>query len=189
LIFGRRNSDLSDAQLVLKYQKTLNAKYIGFLFDRYGQLVFGVCLKYLKNEEDSKDALIKIFEKVMDDLKRMEVKHFKSWLYMVAKNHCLMDLRKKKTYTTDINEIQIADEEIEPNKFEMQELKFNDLDQAILELKPDQKKCIMLFYIEEMSYQQIADQTEYTVKDVKSHIQNGKRNLKISLEKKHQTNK
>lgn len=186
MIFGRRNSDLSDAQLVLKYQKTLNSKHIGFLFDRYGQLVFGVCLKYLKNEDDSKDAVIKIFEKVIEDLKRMEVTHFKSWLYMVAKNHCLMDLRKKKTYTSDVTEMQLADEEFEPNKFEMQELKFNDLDQALLELKPDQKKCIMLFYIEEKSYQQIVEATDYTLKEVKSFIQNGKRNLKISLEKKYQ---
>lgn len=186
MIFGRRNSDLSDAQLVLKYQKTLNAKHIGFLFDRYGQLVFGVCLKYLKNEDDSKDAVIKIFEKVIEDLKRMEVKHFKSWLYMVAKNHCLMDLRKKKTYTTDVSEMQLADEEFEPNKFEAQELKFNDLDKAILSLKPDQKQCIQLFYIEEKSYQQITDITSFTLKEVKSHIQNGKRNLKISLEKKYQ---
>jgi RNA polymerase sigma-70 factor (ECF subfamily) len=97
-----------------------------------------------------------------------------------------MDLRKKKTYTTDVTEMQLADEEVEPNKFEMQELKFNDLDQAIIELKPDQKQCIMLFYIEEKSYQQIVEMTAYTLKEVKSHIQNGKRNLKISLEKKYQ---
>lgn len=185
MIFGRRNSDLSDAQLVLKYQKTTNTKHVGFLFDRYGKLVFGVCLKYLQNEDDSKDAVIQIFEKVIADLKRMEVQHFKSWLYMVSKNHCLMILRKKKNTTSDISEMQIAAEEVEPNKFEMQELKFNDLDQALLELKEDQKTCIMLFYIEEKSYQQIAEMTNYTLKDVKSHIQNGKRNLKISLEKKY----
>jgi RNA polymerase sigma-70 factor (ECF subfamily) len=82
--------------------------------------------------------------------------------------------------------MQIADEEFEPNKFEMQELKFNDLDEALVQLKPDQKKCVMLFYIEEKSYQQIVEMTEYTLKEVKSHIQNGKRNLKISLESKYQ---
>ena len=182
MIFGKRNSDLSDSKLVLKYQKTLNAKYIGFLFDRYGALVYGVCLKYLKNNDDSKDAVIKIFEKIIEDLKNTKVTYFKSWLYMVSKNHCLMILRKKKYEVSNIDDFQLVDEHEELNNFEANELKFKELDKALLLLKENQRTCIMLFYIEELSYNCIVEKTGFSLNEVKSNIQNGKRNLKIYME-------
>ncbi len=182
MIFGKRNSDLSDSKLVLKYQKTLNAKYIGFLFDRYGALVFGVCLKYLKNSDDSKDAVIKIFEKIIEDLKNTKVTYFKSWLYMVSKNHCLMILRKKKHDTSNIDDIQLPYEQEELSNFEANELKFNELDKALLQLKESQRLCIMLFYIEELSYDDVSKKTGLSLNEVKSNIQNGKRNLRIYME-------
>ena len=91
------NISLSDAELLEKYQQTLHANYIGDLLKRYNRLVFSVCFKYLKNEDDSKDAVMQIFEKLLEILKDQKVSYFKSWLYMVAKNHCLMQLRKQKT--------------------------------------------------------------------------------------------
>lgn len=153
------------------------------LFDRYGSMTYGVCLKYFKNEADSQDATVKIFEKLMEDLKRMKVTHFKSWLYRVTQNHCLMELRKKRPESTSINDIEHSlQDEIGPNKFHEREIRLSALNTALKDLKPDQKKCVMLFYIEELSYKEVADRTGFTLKEVKSHIQNGKRNLKILLE-------
>ncbi|MCB9194919.1 MAG: sigma-70 family RNA polymerase sigma factor [Flavobacteriales bacterium] len=184
MLFSKKNSDYSDSELVYKYQKTQNAKYIGYLFDRYGALTYGVCMKYFKNEADSQDATIKIFEKLLEDLKRMEVKHFKSWLYRVAQNHCLMELRKKKPISTSIEDLEYAlSEDVAPNKLHEREIRLSALDKALHELKPDQKKCIMLFYIDELSYKEVADKTGYTLNEVKSFIQNGKRNLKILIER------
>lgn len=189
MIFRKRNSDYSDAELVYKYQKTQNVKYVGMLFDRYGSMTYGVCLKYLKNVADSQDATVKIFEKILEDLKRMQVKHFKSWLYRVAQNHCLMELRKKKPLTTSIDEIEYAlQEDVSPNKYHEREIKLSALDKALHDLKPDQKKCVLLFYIDELSYKEVAEKTGLTLKEVKSHIQNGKRNLKILLEKNQEFN-
>jgi RNA polymerase sigma-70 factor (ECF subfamily) len=183
VIFRKKNSNYSDGELVYKYQKTQNAKYIGMLFDRYGSMTYGVCLKYFKNEADSQDATVKIFEKLMEDLKRMKVTHFKSWLYRVTQNHCLMELRKKRPESTSINDIEHSlQDEIGPNKFHEREIRLSALNTALKDLKPDQKKCVMLFYIEELSYKEVADRTGFTLKEVKSHIQNGKRNLKILLE-------
>ncbi len=189
MIFRKRNSDYSDADLVYKYQKTQHAKYIGMLFDRYGSMTYGVCLKYFKNEADSQDATVKIFEKILDDLKRMKVTHFKSWLYRVTQNHCLMELRKKKPKSIAIDEIEYAlEEESGPNKFHEREIRLSALDKALHNLKPDQKKCVMLFYIDELSYKEVAEKTGFTLKEVKSYIQNGKRNLKLLLEKDQEFN-
>lgn len=183
MIFRKKNSDYSDVDLVYKYQKTQNAKYIGMLFDRYGSMTYGVCLKYFKNEADSQDATVKIFEKLLEDLKRMKVTHFKSWLYRVTQNHCLMELRKKKPQSTSIDDIEYSlQEEVAPNKFYEREIRLSALDKALHGLKPDQKKCVMLFYIDELSYKEVADTTGLSLKEVKSHIQNGKRNLRILIE-------
>lgn len=183
MIFRKQNKDYSDAELVYKYQKSQNVKYVGFLFERYGALTYGLCMRYFRNEADSQDATQKIFEKLLDDLKRMEVKHFKSWLYRVTQNHCLMELRKKKPQSTSIDELEFAlSEEPAPNKFHEREIRLSALDKALHGLKPEQKKCVLLFYIDELSYKEVADQTGFSLKEVKSHIQNGKRNLKIMLE-------
>jgi len=184
LAFSRKHIDTTDKKLVLKYQKTLNGSYVGELFERYGAMVFGVCLKYLKNQEDSKDAVIQIFEKILQDLKRMKVKHFKSWLYMVTKNYCLMQLRKNKPSSTSIEDLEhkLAQPE-EETSFTDRELRFKQLEDAIFKLKDQQRKCIELFYLKEMSYQQIESSTEFTLKEVKSNIQNGKRNLRLLIEK------
>jgi RNA polymerase sigma-70 factor (ECF subfamily) len=58
------------------------------------------------------------------------------------------------------------------------------LEEAIQELSEEQKLCVNLFYLQKKSYQQITDRTGFTLMQVKSYIQNGKRNLKIILEKK-----
>ena len=189
MIFRKKHSDYSDNDLVYKYQKTQNAKYIGMLFDRYGSMTYGVCLKYFKNEADSQDATVKIFEKILEDLKRMKVTHFKSWLYRVAQNHCLMELRKKKPHSTSIDDLEhMLAEEVSPNKYHEREIRLSALDKALHELKPDQKKCVMLFYIDELSYKEVADKTGFSLKEVKSHIQNGKRNLRIHLESNQEFN-
>jgi RNA polymerase sigma factor (sigma-70 family) len=182
----KKYASWTDSELVLAFQKSLNTDYIGILFDRYGHLVYGVGLKYLQHTDDSKDLVIRVFEKVMEDLKRMRVTHFKSWLYQVAKNQCLMDLRKSKNshqaVAIELLENSLKEDETEAH-FSVRELKYGQLERAILLLKEEQKKCIQLFYLEENSYQQITEKTGYTINDVKSFIQNGKRNLKIMLEK------
>src|SRR5688572_15955898 len=63
------------------------------LLQRYTLLLLGVCMKYLKDEEEAKDAVQQIFLKVITELPKYMVDYFKSWLYMVARNHCLMKIR------------------------------------------------------------------------------------------------
>ena len=55
---------------------------------------------------------------------------------------------------------------------------------SLEELNPEQKQCLILFYLEKKSYQEISENTGFSLMQVKSYIQNGKRNLKILLDKK-----
>jgi len=146
-------------------------------------------MKYLKNEDRSKDAVMQIFEKLFTDLLKHKVENFKPWLHMVVRNHCLGLLRKDQslkkneiTYKTELDFMEIEDDEhlISENKHEKN---ITNLGNALKQLKTEQKECVELFYIQEKSYNEITDLTGYPIKKVKSYIQNGKRNLKLILEK------
>ena len=181
-----RYSHINDQQLLSNFRADKNNHWLGILLQRYTLLLFGVCMKYLKNEEEAKDAVQQIFLKAITELHKYDVEYFKSWLYMVAKNHCLMKLRDKPGRIVDIKEQMIVANEEDSNikvhlfKDKQLELVTSSLD----ELNPEQKLCVTLFYLEKMTYQDIADKTGYSLMQVKSYIQNGKRNLKILLEKK-----
>jgi RNA polymerase sigma factor (sigma-70 family) len=157
------------------------------LFPRYTLLVYGVCMKYLKNEQNAKDATQQIFIKCIDELAKYQVSYFKSWVYMITKNHCLMHLRTQKNII-DIDKVSyslLADEaEDTISKIKETEITLEIMQQSITELNAEQKQCITLFYLEKNSYQDIAEKLEIPYMQVKSAIQNGKRNLKKIIETK-----
>lgn len=159
---------------------------MGSLLERYTLLLLGLCMKYLKNEEDARDAVQQIFLKVLTEVDKYRIDYFKSWLYMVAKNHCLMRLRSKQgKYTQEINEqYPIAESKEDRTALIENERTYTLLELSISELNNEQKQCVTLFYLEKKSYQQISESTGFTQMQVKSFIQNGKRNLRISVEKK-----
>lgn len=174
---------LSDEELVHRYVHKQEQVAITHLFDRYGHLVYGVCQQYLKDTERSKDATQQIFIKLLEDLGKYEIQHFKAWLYQVAKNHCLMQLRKPVTV---INNEFITNEPMEfeedwHHKIEQEQL-LDQLEVALAQLNYEQRTCVELFYLQNLTYQQIAAKTNYSLLQVKSHIQNGRRNLKIKIE-------
>jgi len=176
---------LTDQQLLEAFYQNGNKRLLGILLQRYTLLLLGVCMKYLKNEEAAKDAVQQIFLKVIGELKRYKVKYFKSWLYMIAKNYCLMQLRNKNNIIPgEINETFIAEEETGFQKQVQKEILLSALESSIDELNDEQKLCINLFYLKKRSYQQICDLTGFNLMQVKSFIQNGKRNLKLLVEKK-----
>lgn len=176
---------LPDEELIFRYVHRDEEAAINCLFERYGHLVFGVCLKYLKDTEAAKDATQQIFIKLLDDLKRFKIETFKPWLYRVAKNFCFMQLRK--TVPVVNNELITnadADMEFEDDwhqKIEKEQM-LDRLEVAVTELNEEQRICIDLFYLQKKTYREIAVQTGYTMLQVKSAIQNGKRNLKFKLE-------
>ena len=177
---------LSDLDIINRYIKLGDAEVLTPLFDRYIHLVFGVCLKYLKNKEEAKDAAMEIMESLIDKLLQHEIKNFPSWLHTVSKNYCLMRIRKRKrTLFIEIDErkneqISMESDENLHQKIE-EEAQLNEMGKAIVSLNTDQKQCIQLFYFEKKSYDEIAIETGYSVNKVKSHIQNGKRNLRNYL--------
>jgi RNA polymerase sigma factor (sigma-70 family) len=175
----------SDEELILLYRKTEELAIVGELYNRYTALVYGVCMKYLKDREESRDAVMHIFEKLMVTLKEHEVNVFKSWLYVTSRNHCLMALRSRKG--KNFEELSPFLMETSPNGHQEEgldvEANLHRLQNCIQELNGEQKQCIQLFYLEQKCYQEISQKTGFDLNKVKSYIQNGKRNLKICMDK------
>ena len=177
---------ISDQELLDRFYADHDNQWLGILLERYTLLLLGVCMKYLKNEEQARDSVQQIFLKVITELKKYRVQYFKSWVYMVAKNHCLMQLRVKPGKNTVEVKDSIAAEidETDKESLLLNEKTYEYMGEALKELNADQQLCVTLFYIEKKSYQQITEQTGYSMMQVKSHIQNGKRNMRILIEKK-----
>lgn len=189
--FNRNTKKLSDEKLLSLFLKKKDTEVLGELYSRYLHLVYGVSLRYFKEPERSKDAVINIYEKIQNDIHKHRIKNFKSWLYVVTKNHCLMELRKikpgKLVLASDNEELTFFMEnepELHPIDKEQNNETENALADCIEKLKAEQKQCIQLFYFENKCYREISKMLKTEEKKVKSFIQNGKRNLKICIEKK-----
>ena len=171
LFFKRNISKLSDEELLIHYTKSGDTEYFGELYNRYIPLLYGLCLKYLQDEDRAQEAVMQLFEDLLPKTGNYEIKVFKPWLYRVAKNHCLQLLRKENKeipldYTINVMEsdefLHLLSEEESPE---------------------EQRTSITRFFLEEMSYADIVEQTGFTLNNVKSYIQNGKRNLKNCIKK------
>ncbi|WP_316816939.1 sigma-70 family RNA polymerase sigma factor [Pedobacter nyackensis] len=180
-----RIQEQDDAALIAHYKKSGNLEVLGTLYNKYMHLVFGVCLNYLKDEEQSKDAVMQIFEELVLKLKLHEVQNFKSWLHVLTRNHCLMALRKQSKNTT----VSIDDTFVENTDFvhldmdDTKEKRLTVMEKCMETLPEEQRVSVDLFYLQEKCYKEVADITGYEMVKVKSYIQNGKRNLKICIEK------
>jgi RNA polymerase sigma factor (sigma-70 family) len=175
----------SDKELVLDYQQNGDLQVLSSLYQRYMDLVYGVCLKYLADNEKAKDAVMQVFEELIIKLKKHEVDNFKSWLYTLAKNHCLMQLRSgKNKKTVSISpELMQSGEEWHLNGALQKEEEFKKLERCLQTLSTDQQQTVELFYLQQKCYNEIVEQTGLDWKKVRSLIQNGRRNLKICMDK------
>jgi len=190
-IFGIGKADRSpqtDEELIHAFRFTWDNIHVGVLYERYAHMVFGVCMKYLRDEAAAGDAAMEVFEKLLYELKRHDVQQFKPWLYTLAKNHCLMKVRKDRTdagrlngYKKFVTEIMEDGEETHLYRADEKESVYLKLELALEQLKEEQRACIHLYYFEDKSYKEIELITGMDDKQVKSHLQNGKRNLKLIL--------
>lgn len=182
---------LSDEELVKLFRDSGNNLCVGELFGRYRHLVYGVCMKYLRDEDESQDVQMHVFEKLLKDLGRHDIEQFKGWLYTVAKNECLMYLRSKKSQKA--RDMELKKDSIvlmetgftlHPDGVTETERQLQTMESSLQELNETQRRCLELFYLEKKCYQEITTITGYSLNEVKSYIQNGKRNLKILMTKK-----
>ena len=187
-----RGHSHTDMELLRLYKESGELEYWGELYTRYTSLVYGVCLKYLKDRDEAKDAMMQLFEKLVTTLLTHDVENFKSWLYVTTRNHCLMHLRAQKAkpsvrgftegkqgFSPEFVENQFLlhlDEEPE------MEQNLSKLEKCIDKLDNDQQLCVRLFYLQERCYKDVTGLTGFDLNKVKSYIQNGKRNLKICME-------
>jgi RNA polymerase sigma factor (sigma-70 family) len=177
-----------DLALITQYKNTQDIRLVGELFERHAHLILAIAKKYFEDQEDAKDAASDIFEELVTKLLNHDVTNFKSWLYSVVRNHCLMKLRKSK----GITEVDVDDKKFE-NVF-MESPSFEHLNDgtqseteiihnAIAQLKDHQRVCVEMFFLQELSYKEVSERTGFELSQVKSYIQNGKRNLQLILSK------
>jgi RNA polymerase sigma factor (sigma-70 family) len=176
----------SDGELINTFLQTNDNAFVGILYQRYGHLVLGLSIKYLKNKDEAQDAVIQIFANLISDLKKYKIDYFKSWLYTYSKNFCLMELRKRQS--TLKKELELKEnvhllmDFSNPEHLKEKENQITLMEKAMNSLQENQKTCVDLFYLKNKSYQEITQLTGFSNNDVKSYIQNGKRNLKIKME-------
>jgi len=187
---GRLIDHLPDEELVNLFRESGDQEIIGVLFRRYTHLVLGVCIKYLRDRETARDVAMGVFESLFSSLKKYEVHNFKSWLYTVVRSHCAQALRdQKKDPVIILWEENLMQDVMEKDGFshlnnnDESEEQIRKLHRAVGDLSPGQQQCLLLFYLDGKSYQQITETTGFTMNEVKSFIQNAKRNLKINLER------
>lgn len=181
------NSNSSDQELIARFKKTGDNNLIAELYQRYMDLVFGVCLKYLGDREKSRDAVMDIYSQLPEKLQKHEVEQFRGWLHVLARNHCLMQLRSPRNFKTTEFDNHIMQSGVDshlPNEAFEREEHLNELEDCIEQLQEAQKQSIRLFFLEQKCYNEIAEITGFEWNKVRSYIQNGKRNLKICIEEK-----
>lgn len=172
---------LEDAELIALYKESRDKDAFAVLYERYGHLVMGTCMKYLKDEMEAQDLTSKVFEELGDKIVRHEIEYFKGWLYRLAKNECLMFLRKQKTRFLNSHQVELLEEGNTHEQPESREAQLTLMEKSLALLKSEQERCLRLFYLEDKSYQEVSDLLQISLNQVKSAIQNGKRNLKIIL--------
>ena len=178
-----KTNDTDDEVQLNNYRKSGDVGVLGKLFEQYVSLIYGVCLKYLKDEEDAKDAVMGIFEELVIKVKQHEIKQFRSWVYVLSRNYCLMKLRAgKRVEEVSLDEVMEFTPFLHPEESNREEA-MKALERCMEKLNAVQKQSIDLFYLKEKCYKEITEITGFTLNDVKSYIQNGKRNLKICLER------
>lgn len=182
-ISGRK--EINESEILSEYRNTGDLELLGNLYENYMPLVYGLCLKYFKDEEKSRDAVMQIFEELIQKLRIHEVVNFKSWLYTLARNHCLMAIRSSSKHDfVAIDEYFMESELVlHLNKEEIPEDRLILMEECMKTLSEEQRISLNLFYLEQKCYKEVSDLTGFDLKKVKSFIQNGKRNLKICIEK------
>jgi len=182
---NRNPSSLSDAELLSQFKATQKLEVLSELFVRYTSLLYGVCLKYLKNRDEAKDMVMQVYEKLPAKLNHHEITYFKSWIYITTRNECLMHLRSQKNRFGKEMDLSLMENELVLHQEEEPEMETNltKLEFCISQLMEEQKECVRLFFIQEKCYKDITGITGFDSNKVKSHIQNGKRNLKICMER------
>ncbi len=178
------SSTFTDSELVQQYKDAGNMDTLGDLYGRYMDLLYGVCLKYFKEPDEAQDAVIHIFEELVTKVKKYEIDNFKGWLYQLAKNHCLMKLRSRKSQPVNVDaDLMHLQENMHLEDVMQKETNLIVMEHCIEQLPTEQKAAIQLFYLQEKCYKEIADTTALDINKVRSFIQNGRRNLKICMDK------
>jgi RNA polymerase sigma factor (sigma-70 family) len=185
----KNRAQLADLELIAHYRGSGDSAFVGELFERYSVQIYAICRKYFKDEDEAKDTAMEVFEYLLVELKKYDIQTFKSWLARATSNFCLMRIRKTRSIEGKAEEFKKNEAAVMESSHDLhpeseateKELELQRLEAALGGLNVEQKTCIELFFLQGKSYEEVAQLTGYNFNQVKSFIQNGKRNLKIRL--------
>lgn len=183
--YPKKSDPEDDEALVARYRKTGDLAVLGELYQRHAEMVYYVCLRYLEDSERCKDAVMQIFEELIAKMNKQEIKKFVTWLYVLSRNYCLMQLRaEKKMHVVSMDEFVEFPVVVHPDDQHEKDQQLTALERCLERLSEQQQRSVDLFFLKEKCYKEIVELTGYSLKEVKSYIQNGKRNLRICMEKR-----
>lgn len=199
LFFKKKHKPESETDLLREYRQAGDLAVLGKLYEPQMEMVFAISMKYFKDEEEAKDTVMQLFEELIPKLRQHKVENFKAWLGMVARNYCLMELRKKTVEVSNFelntheedesisnNFMEISSSEHHTDSFDLEQ-NLTKLEDCLQTLNLEQKQSVELFFMQEKTYQEVSQLTGFEVNKVKSYLQNGKRNLKNCMESSHKS--
>lgn len=182
MFLRRKQQQASSDEELVKAIEAGRSEALGVLWDRYAHLLFAVGMKYLKNVDAAKDAVMNVFAELPSLMTRHEVRNIGGWLHTVMRNHCLMQIRGAKQFT-ELNGTQYDEaDDLLAAHLENEDM-IRRMEHAIDELSDHQRNCIKLFYLDRLSYAEVGERLNMAFDAVRSNIQNGRRNLRIILER------
>ncbi|GAA4449337.1 sigma-70 family RNA polymerase sigma factor [Rurimicrobium arvi] len=185
---NKQDNHKSDDELILSFRQTGDNRWLGLLLERHTLLLLGIAMKYLKDKHAAEDAVQQVFIKTITAFPKEPIQNFKGWLYILMRNHCFGVLRSPERFITDDGlEYVPSPENNSPEDWKLREQQWEHMHTALQLLNPEQQTCIRMFYMEERSYKEIMERTNFSFEQVKSYVQNGKRNLKILMQKMEQS--
>jgi RNA polymerase sigma-70 factor (ECF subfamily) len=166
--------------------KTGDIQAFSAIVSNYRQMVFSIVLKMVKNREDAEDITQEVFIKVFKSLEQFNsASEFSTWLYRIAYNTTLSELRKKKMFFTSIDDDLTAINEIytDENETEEMEIKLQHLDNALKKLPPDEIFLVTLHYMDGQSIENISQISNLSVANVKVKLHRIRKKLALELNK------
>ncbi len=178
--------DLTDQEIAILVQSG-NIEYFGILIKRYEEKMFRYSRKFLSQHQDIQDTVQEIFLKVYKNIQSFDTKReFSPWIYRIAHNELVNALKKKKRNPFFLFDLDVflpyflnKTDDLE-DKFD-RKLAKEDLNRCLEKLELKHKEPIVLYYFEELNYQEIANILKIPVSTVGIRIKRAKEKIRRIL--------
>ena len=165
--------------------KSGQTNYFSYIVERYQDIVFSIALKVLKNREDAEEMAQESFIKAYKSLHTFKgTAKFSTWLYRIAYNSCISEVRKKKQHFVSTGDVEIKDETEELNLDGVPaENRAKYVKTALEKLHEEEYTLVLLYYFEDQSIEEISKVTKLSASNTKVKLHRARKKLYTILKK------